>query len=193
MLSSFLARRRPTSVRPQYSIISKSPLGRSSRRVSGSWQAKRDARDLGNPDLLPGPQRRVQRKAIRLGDDFAAKLVAVVQLGQRHARVARPDRVGDEHHLADLVLECLERRPVRRIEAERGEEPLLRLPEDAAVEQGSALLQQAGDLLRDPTFQALLRILGLPVTGNDRERDRALLQRLPQESALLQLLGALVV
>src|SRR5258705_2838677 len=60
---------------------------------SGSRQAKRDARDLGNPDLLPGPQRPVQRKAIRLGDDFAANLVAVVQLGQRTAQFPRPDHV----------------------------------------------------------------------------------------------------
>src|SRR5262249_25786323 len=141
------------------------------RRVRDSAQLKRPTGDFRNLELLTCTERHVQGEAIRLDDDLTAQSVAVVELGERGAGVARPDRVHDRHDLAHVVLQALERRAIRRIETQRNEQPLLSLTKKAATQERLGLLDQGGALLRDPAPQALLGVQGLAVARVDRQRD----------------------
>src|SRR5262249_54696372 len=161
--------------------------------VRDSAQLKRHTGDFRNLELLARTERHVQGEAIRLDDDLTAQSVAVVELGERGAGVARPDRVQDRHDLAHVVLQTFERRAIRRIETQGDEQPLLSLAEEAATQERLGLLDQGGALLRDPALQALLGVQGLTVARVDRQRDQTLLERLPEAALLLELIRAVVV
>src|SRR5437867_3097914 len=169
------------------------PRKSATARCARSAQLKRHTGYFRNLELLARSERDVQGEAIRLGDDLAAEAIAVVELGERGTRVARSNRVHDRQDLAHVVLHRLERRPIRGIETERDEKTLLGLAEQAPAYERASLLDQRGGLLRDPTLQAFLGVLGLAVPRVDRQRDQALLESLPQPALLLQLLRALVV
>src|SRR5262245_24209641 len=202
MLSSLRWRRLPTSVRPQNWIIPQDPLvgsqivairGRPRPRRAESAQLKRHTGDFRNLELLARSKRSVQGEAIHLGDDLAAQTIAIVELRERGAAVARPDGVHDRQDLAHLVLQCLEGRAVRWIETQRDEQTLLGLTDQAPPQEGLSLLDERRAVLRDPTLQPLLGVLSLTVSRVDRERNEALLERLPEAALLLQLIRAVVV
>src|SRR5712691_220413 len=155
MESSFLARRLPTWVRLQVWIIPGCPLvvewsrqhvASHGRAVSGSVRQNRNAWDLWNPERSSGRERCIQGQAIRLGDDLGPEAIAIVQFGERGERVSRPDGVNNERHFSHLVLEGLERRPVRRIERESGKEPLPGLAKQPTPHQVATLVEQIGHL-----------------------------------------------
>src|SRR5919198_4230792 len=86
---------------------------RSAIAAAESVGENRYAGDLGNTERSSGHEPRVHRQAIGFGEHLGPEPIAVIQLGDRGEGVSRPDRVGDEGHLAHVVLERLERRAVR--------------------------------------------------------------------------------
>src|SRR5262245_26626606 len=92
ILSSFLTRRLPTSVRPQHRIILRGlseshhrgaqPSGSALPAVVRSADPKGKPRDFGNPKLQSDSERGVESETVRLGDDLTADPIAVVQLGE---------------------------------------------------------------------------------------------------------------
>jgi hypothetical protein len=101
--------------------------------------------------------------------------------------------VGDELHVARVVLERVEGGAARRVQRERGQE----LPAGLELYAAGESLAPFVDTLRhrpvDPRLQRAERLTGTRVVGRDRQHDLPFLGGTPELAVALERLGLLAV